>query len=230
MSEPEGLAKVSWQDPSTGQTKEFVLSEGATASIGRSPGNDICIPERHVSRQHAVINYRDGVFMISDLGSANGTFVNDQRLTDPFPLFSGDVVRLFVPILNFSAVVTEEDQINATTQGTLIVPPAAGGVAKLQVTSGPQEGAEIPLSSELMTVGRATQNAVWDIALQDRAVSRPHAKLVYNSEDRSWAIVDMESANGTLVNGVPVTEPAGVRLKDGDVLTLGETMILFRAG
>ncbi len=74
-----GLAKIIWDDPDSSEKREFVLAEGATASIGRSPSNDISIPERHVSRQHAVIAFRDGIFMISDLGSANGTFVNGRR-------------------------------------------------------------------------------------------------------------------------------------------------------
>lgn len=228
--EKEGLAKLTWQDPNTGEKKEFVLAEGATASIGRSPGNDICIPERHVSRRHAVVSYRDGVFMISDLGSANGTFVNDQRLTDPYPLFSGDVIRLFVPVLQFSAVVTDEEQKAASLKGTLIVPVSKEGQVHLIVTSGPQEGAELPLNKDEMSIGRATANASWDIALQDRAVSRPHARLERDPESGNWRLIDLGSANGSLVNGVPVTSEAGFELKDGDVLTLGETMLLFRAG
>jgi predicted component of type VI protein secretion system len=65
-AQKEGLAKVTWEDPDSGQIREFVLEEGATATIGRSPDNQIAIPERHVSRQHAVISFRDGIFMISD--------------------------------------------------------------------------------------------------------------------------------------------------------------------
>ncbi len=127
MNDESALAKITWQDPKTGEIREYVLMEGATAMIGRSPGNDICVPERHVSRKHAVINYRDGIFMITDLGSANGTYVNDQKLTDPFPLAGGDVIRLFVPVLHFSAVVTEEEQTQASLKGTLIVPHRRGG-------------------------------------------------------------------------------------------------------
>ena len=68
-NQPTSLAKITWQDPLSGdQLQEFVLAEGATASIGRGENNDICIPEQHVSRQHAVINFRDGIFMITDLG------------------------------------------------------------------------------------------------------------------------------------------------------------------
>ena len=220
-----GLAKIIWNDPDSSEKREFVLAEGATASIGRSPSNDISIPERHVSRQHAVIAFRDGIFMISDLGSANGTFVNDRRLEDPFPLAHGDVIRLYVPILNFSAMVTAEDQEEARRTGTLIVPPVGSGAARLLVTSGPQEGHEFVLALDTMTVGRTTQDRTWDIALQDRSVSRPHCR--FRKQDKTWNIADLGSANGTAVNGTPVTDEART-LKDGDVLSIGETKLLYR--
>src|SRR5258706_4437862 len=121
-SETEGIAKVTWEDPSTNDKREFVLIEGATASVGRASTNDISIPERHVSRQHAVIAFRDGIFTIADLGSANGTFVNDRRLTDPFPLAHGDIIRLYVPVLMFSAIVSQEDEDNARETGMLNAP------------------------------------------------------------------------------------------------------------
>ncbi|WP_119065442.1 FHA domain-containing protein [Aggregatilinea lenta] len=228
MSEtPQTLAKVTWQDPETDELREFVLEEGATAAIGRSPNNQIAIPERHVSRQHAVISYRDGVFVISDLGSANGTFVNDKKLADPFPLVSGDVIRLYVPLLSFSSIVTEEEHSHAKITGTLIVPARADGQPTLHITSGPQEGAEIPLLTPSIRIGRATRNATWDVSLQDRSVSRPHAEVT-RQDDGGWAIIDLGSANGTVVNGVPAAAHEPQPIQDGTVLMLGETTMLFR--
>jgi pSer/pThr/pTyr-binding forkhead associated (FHA) protein len=230
MSEQaENLAKIAWDDPETGARREFVLAEGATASIGRSAENDIAIPERHVSRQHAVISFRDGIFMIADLGSANGTFVNDKKLADPFPLAHGDIIRLYVPILNFSAIVTEAEHEQAKITGTLIVPAGSGGRPVLNITAGPQEGVEIPILTPLLTIGRATRNANWDISLQDRAVSRPHAEIAAQ-DDGTWFIKDLGSANGTIVNGVPISPQEPCPLADGHVITLGETTILFRMG
>ncbi len=222
-----GLAKITWDDPETGEHREYVLAEGATASIGRSPNNQIHIPERHVSRQHAVISFRDGIFMISDLGSANGTFVNDKKLTDPFPLAHGDVIRLYVPILHFSAMVTEEEKVQAQITGTLIVPAGGGGQPTLHITSGQQEGAEIPIVTPSVTIGRATRNATWDISLQDRAVSRPHCEI-RRDESGMWVIQDLGSANGTIVNGIPLEADVPHALQDGTVINLGETTILFR--
>src|SRR3954464_11644319 len=100
-SQPQAIAKITWEDPLSKEKREFVLVEGATASIGRSEENTIQIPEKHVSRRHAEIQFRDGLFLITDLRSANGTFVNDRRLSEAFPLAHGDIIRLYVPILNF---------------------------------------------------------------------------------------------------------------------------------
>ncbi len=225
MSRLPVLAKVAWQDPHTGDTHEFFLTEGATASIGRLESNDICIKEQHVSRQHAVVNYRDGIFLVTDLGSANGVWVNDHRVNDPYPLASGDEIRLYVPTLTFDAVLNEED---ATTGATVITALMTSGGGRLLITNGPQEGTNIPLLGSVITVGRATTKADWEICLQDPSVSRPHARFEMQ-EAGVWVLYDLGSANGTLINGTPVTEK-GRMLRDGDVITFGATLTLFRAG
>jgi len=225
-TQAENIAKITWDDPATLERREFVLVEGATASIGRSPDNDISIPEKHVSRQHAVITFRDGVFIITDLGSANGTFVNDRRLTGPYVLMDRDVIKLYVPVLHYSAVVTEDDILKATTTGSRII-PLKGGRARLLVTHGPQEGMEFTLLSDVITIGRYTPDAEWEITLQDRAVSRPHCRLALRNE--VWTLMDLGSANGTLLNGNPVGATP-IPMNDGDIISAGETTLLFRSG
>lgn len=221
---PKGLAKITWNDPNTGENKEYVLTEGATITIGRSLSNEVAIREQHVSRQHAVITYQYGLFMISDLGSANGTYVNDQKIEEPFPLASGDVIRLYVPLLNFSSVVTEEDEDNARQTGTFIMPADLTSRPKLMITAGPQEGTEIPLNKDEITIGRATVNAWWDVGLQDKSVSRPHLKIERQGE--KWIVEDLGSSNGTTLNNAPLTKP--MELNDGAVIAVGETNMLFR--
>lgn len=224
---PSALAKITWTHPQSGEVQEHVLTDGATASIGRQADNDICIPEQHVSRQHAVISYRDGIFVITDSGSANGTFVNDAQIKQAYPLASGDVIRLYVPELRFSATVTQEDQDNASRNGTLITAAISSGKGKLIITSGPQEGQAIPLLLKNVRVGRATSKADWEIALQDASVSRPHARLELVNDN--WIVYDMGSANGTTVNDIVVDEK-GRPLRDGDIIVFGKTYVLFRAG
>ncbi|MBK8023350.1 MAG: FHA domain-containing protein [Chloroflexi bacterium] len=219
------LARITWDDPQTGMRVEFVLGEGATATIGRLESSDISIREQHVSRQHAVISYRDGVFVIADLGSANGVYVNDVRVIEPYPLVAGDIIRLYVPVLRFDAITDAFDQRQATEHGTLITAVISTGKGKLIVTNGPQEGQNIPLVANTITIGRATAKADWEVSLQDPSVSRPHARMEYR--DDSWVVADLGSSNGTLVNGTPINEKGRV-VKDGDVLTFGSTVTVFR--
>jgi ABC transport system ATP-binding/permease protein len=220
----EGIAKISWTDPETNELREIILTEGVSLDIGRSQENEIYIPERHVSRKHAVIRYESGVFVIEDLGSANKTFVNDEMISSPYPLVAGDLIRLFKPEIHFDAVVTQEEVDAAHRTGTLLRPKTSRGRAMVIITTGPQEGMEIPLMQERVVFGRATNNATWDIKLQDHAVSRPHAELKLNND--IWQLTDMNSANGTLVNGVPIKET--IPMRDGCVIVMGETTMLFK--
>lgn len=64
-----------------------------TVSIGRSKGNTVVLDNPTVSRQHATLKLEGDKYVLYDLGSANGTFVGDQRLREPVALEDGMVVR-----------------------------------------------------------------------------------------------------------------------------------------
>ncbi|HMY73344.1 MAG TPA: SpoIIE family protein phosphatase, partial [Blastocatellia bacterium] len=63
-------------------------------TIGRSARNDLCVEDPFASRLHAEIRRRGDAFWISDLGSANGTLINGQRLMAPVQLNDRDTVRI----------------------------------------------------------------------------------------------------------------------------------------
>ncbi len=68
--------------------------EAAQISLGRDQNNDIVFSEIEVSRHHArLIRYED-TFLLEDLGSTNGTFVNGQRVSAPYALRPGDEIAL----------------------------------------------------------------------------------------------------------------------------------------
>src|SRR5690349_2963013 len=69
-----------------------LLSDVTT--IGRSEENDIAIPSDHISRRHAEVRWDGSGYLLRDLGSKNGTFLNGIRLTEPRPLQHGDVINL----------------------------------------------------------------------------------------------------------------------------------------
>lgn len=62
--------------------------------IGRHPFNEVSLADSGVSRYHCWLVLRDGVPTIEDLASANGTFVNGERLRSRHALQAGDVVRV----------------------------------------------------------------------------------------------------------------------------------------
>jgi len=64
-----------------------------TMNIGRATDNQITVEHATVSRYHAWIREQAGDLLVFDVGSANGTFVNDHRVEEPHRLENGDVVR-----------------------------------------------------------------------------------------------------------------------------------------
>ena len=68
-------------------------------SIGRSTRCDITIPDRFLSRRHARLYAADDVWLIEDLGSRNGTFVNGNRVAESTPVGPGDVIALSASLI-----------------------------------------------------------------------------------------------------------------------------------
>jgi len=66
--------------------------EGDQLIIGRDASNSIAINDPEISRKHSRLSFQGGKYVIEDLGSTNGTFVNGQRLAGPVVLKPGDVV------------------------------------------------------------------------------------------------------------------------------------------
>jgi predicted component of type VI protein secretion system len=62
--------------------------------IGRGNDSDIVLPERQVSRHHLKILYHDGHYLLEDLDSKNGTFLNGQQIHGTVPLQDGDEIQI----------------------------------------------------------------------------------------------------------------------------------------
>ncbi|HCB01470.1 MAG TPA: hypothetical protein DEP19_03720 [Anaerolineae bacterium] len=89
--------------------------EGEQLTIGRDSSNGVAINDAEVSRKHARLTFQGGKFVIDDLGSTNGTFVNGQRLAGPVVLKAGDVVSLG------EQIVLMYDAINSDAGATVAV-------------------------------------------------------------------------------------------------------------
>ena len=90
--------------------ESFEVPIGNTATIGRTRENTVCLNfSPLVSRQHAIIRCHNGYqFQIIDLGSRNGTYVDDQRVVMPVALTDGARIRIADNTLTFTETADEE--------------------------------------------------------------------------------------------------------------------------
>jgi pSer/pThr/pTyr-binding forkhead associated (FHA) protein len=89
MSERE--ENLAWLEPSTGGRVPLA----GNCSIGRLSSNGITIPDERVSRRHALINIQGRhEFLLVDLGSGNGTYLNGRRVVQPMRLRDGDKIEI----------------------------------------------------------------------------------------------------------------------------------------
>lgn len=93
--------------------------------------------------------------------------------------------------------------------------------ARLIIRGGGFEGMSYEIEAEETLIGR---NPTTDITLLDESISREHALLLYDAESGTFQVEDLQSTNGTKVNGKRVR---GSALADGDELQVGHTRFQF---
>ena len=99
--------------------------------------------------------------------------------------------------------------------------PTANTATRLVITSGPREGIEIDLPSEQLTIGRSSESG---LVIRDDYTSTHHARLMLWNDQ--WVIQDLDSTNGTFLDGSRVTLPTPVPL--GTPVTIGTTSFELR--
>jgi pSer/pThr/pTyr-binding forkhead associated (FHA) protein len=102
-------------------------------------------------------------------------------------------------------------------------PPLAGAATakRLVITSGPREGVEIDLPAEQLTIGRSSESG---LVIRDDYTSTHHARLMLWNDQ--WVVQDLDSTNGTFLDGARVTVPTPVPL--GTPVTIGTTSFELR--
>jgi hypothetical protein len=107
------------QGPTPGKVYELVKD---ILTVGRDVSNDIVVNDAEVSRHHSRLTRQVGGYMIEDLSSTNGTFVNGQRLIGPRPLSRGDQIGL-----GETVVFGYEQLASAESGQATMVSPGVGG-------------------------------------------------------------------------------------------------------
>jgi ABC transport system ATP-binding/permease protein len=205
MSLPRGTRRVSGPRLELripGQpAEEVALADNTT--IGRDAGNTIIIPLATVSRQHAQIICQAGRYVLIDLGSSNGTYVQGTRIpaNTPQPLVNGMVIRIGDKLGNSVSLTYLDVEGPIAVAGTLKL-----GMA--QLSNLPQ-----------FTIGRDPQS---NLPLDAPTISWHHAVVVRSASGHT--IHDLGSTNGTYVNGTRIHTAA---LKPNDQVQIGPFKLVY---
>ena len=210
--------------------KRFLLKNLSVFEAGRSQGNHIYLKDPSVAMSHFRV-YRTGQsYSIYDLGSSKGTVVNGERV-DKVDLNPGDRILAGDLEMEFSLVGDDSegrlassapDSNEADAQATRggIITKTARSTPALIVIDGNDRGKRHSLSGKKSyKIGRSSH---CDLKLADGKVSRDHAMIT--EVDDGHVIVDLESANGTVVNGDRIDRKP---LKEGDFIRLGYTILKY---
>lgn len=222
---------------------KYPLKEGDTLA-GRS-GAPIQLDDGYVSRQHAKFTVEGGKVTITDLGSSNGTFIDDEQLAinEPHGLVEGSGVRLGQTELTLQAVPEPErvepeelvDDETLSQEGVKMAEKAAEGdkpAGGEEDSGGGLEPAGSPWRvlrdgetvarldfGETMLGRKAGRN---DIAISDDGyVSGQHCKLVVSAD--TFEVVDLGSTNGSYADGERCEPSKPYPLNDGSTLRVGQT-------
>ncbi len=197
------MARIEFID-AEGRPRRFEIPEtSAGAVIGRSPSSQCVIPNHSVGRNHGRIALEAGRFVYTDLGSVNGSFLNDRKVTGAEPLADGDVILLGEVQVRF---VLESRRVHvpapsADSDGRTMIEHELPS----QPASDPQR-VNAPPAASLDAVIRPTLAAVPPVIVAPRqpgtaatpAVPVPPARSPGASPDAAPAKARIDAMSGTL--------------------------------
>ncbi|MEX1008740.1 MAG: ATP-binding cassette domain-containing protein [Acidimicrobiia bacterium] len=186
--------------------RDIDVADGAV--LGRRDDAEILVDHVLVSRSHAVLRRTSTGWVLEDLGSSNGTFVDGERvervvITATVGVRLGDPVE--GPLVELRPLVPEP----------AVAVPVSTAQAKQSVIYRPV--------STTVRIGRAPDN---DLVIDDLLVSRHHAELQVGATG-TGEIADLGSHNGTFVNGQLVDRAA---VRELDVIGIGHHQLRFVDG
>jgi pSer/pThr/pTyr-binding forkhead associated (FHA) protein len=208
-------------------------------TIGRNMKNDIQIDNLAVSNFHAHIVCQLGHYFVEDLGSTNGTFVNDRKIgkwalsdSDAITIGKHSIVFLDEKVAGGSGI--EELQMDKTMildthkqrellgeDAVAAAPAVSGPIATLEVLAGNADQFIYDLNNKLTLVGK-------DEAAEIRLDGMFAPKIgCFISRDKSgYGLIPPEKRNKVKLNGQEVKD--AVSLKSGDQIGVGKVKFLFK--
>lgn len=100
---PDQMQAIGWLVPLQGANRGELYTLSPNTSIGNDPACTICLHDRFMSGRHAEIKVENGVWVLKDLGSTNGTYVNNKRV-DKHELVDNDFVKFGGSMIKFKCI------------------------------------------------------------------------------------------------------------------------------
>ncbi|WP_432176440.1 FHA domain-containing protein [Streptomyces sp. Tue6028] len=187
------------------ETGSTVMSPSRDYRVGRDPLSDVVLEDERVSWHHAVIRPEADHWTLEDEHSTNGTYADGRRVHE-WGVGPGSVIRFGNPA-DGPRVVLADRPPPASERPSGVTAPGATGTFR-------RPSAVRPLPTRTVRIGRDASN---DLVIEDLIVSREHAELRAHA-DGTYEIVDLDSHNGTFLNGRPVERAA---VTPGDIVGIG---------
>lgn len=178
--------------------------------IGRHPECDIVLNADGVSGKHCMVTQQVNIWLLEDLQSSNGVYVNGSRISSPRQITSNDQITLGLSCPFPWDKLEPGIKIKAPVYGTTYEPQGKVTQSKPSavITAVP------PAKGDSLIIGR---NSNCDQVIAEPMVSARHAKIKWVTNGA--IIEDLGSSNGTFVNGVKIDQPT--LIKAGDIIGLG---------
>lgn len=212
--------------------------ESQSTTIGRSHDNDLILAGEAVSRQHAVIFRRQEEFWLED-HSSQGTFVNGVRVDGHVRLSGGAEIKIhdWHIVYEPNSEKLKQDEINRHTQITKILALETKEDTQLLKFSSSVSSykkmrplliiddvgagkSSLTVKKRQLMVGSSDE---CDVVLKDPFVSKKHA--LFELRDLGFCVIDLDSKNGTMVEGAKVKE---CYIREHKEISLGQSKILVR--
>jgi pSer/pThr/pTyr-binding forkhead associated (FHA) protein len=219
--------------------KRFNIKEGWNLTIGRGAEADVIVDNTAISRQHTSLQLRDDSYMLTDLGSLNGTFVNGERIKDTVFVSNRDNIKLG----KFELAIAKDDENSEasiasygahpdTEDKTIIINPNKMSTMSKESfpnESGPQlvltEGNAVPNEISLKGKGsiKIGKDQSCDMILSGLLIADSQCYIVQHQD--GFKIVPQRSWAKTFLNGTKIKNEQVLR--KGDIIKIRSTKIRF---
>lgn len=195
--------------------------DGPEITIGRAEGNDIRINNLSVSRRHAKIIREQREYLLLDLESSNGTYVNGVRVSR-VKIASGDKIGIGKHVLLFGDASRQvTDLFPSDLEQTVMVSRARMAPALRVFMPGQREHA-VSITGQYLRIGRGPGN---DVRIADWFVDMAQAEI--QREGLVFRLLDVSHNKTTMLNDMPVPDDAW--LNDNDIIQMGMSRLIFSA-